>query len=620
MEKLLTLPKEAFEKYRRTKSHEIPDEEKNAEEAYHFTTMGDFMLRSQLDAYDKRLPGTGMFDLKTRAVVSIRMDVAGYEKGVGYEIRERFGNWESFEREYFDMIRAAFLKYSLQVRMGRMDGIFVAFHNTQRIFGFQYISLEEMDQALHETTDLRLGDQEFKFSIALLNDLMDRATKRFPGRTLRIHVETRPTKVPLTYFFAEPVTDEEMTRIQTLGRPSPEELEREIRSSLEQEEGNLPQEEENTQLEQQQPEERDASETVTSDSGTEATWAELIAKVDETVENDSRGIDLLRDAVQEAIEQYSVSRGLPQLMNEEYRDALVEALTAHLMKSQTSREAADRGEEDDNYQAGDPEPDSTQDRPQTEATPLSNLVMEATKGLDDGSQGLAAFQRMLTELTPQSKAGSVQTEEDAPDEDAVAKEVPVNSVSAESESTKEDTEPATDEEVSARVNGEDGDDASKVDIPDDAETADAAVAPDSAAKEDEAETASPQEDAEGEVLGMYVTIRNRVNDRYVERPRVKGERFDWSVEYAVETLPDKQTHKIYSEIKRRRKKLLVQDPEGKERQWHHMFSGNLPRFSKKGEEYREMRTQLEADGPIYVAWDKEPLSPEAISDAEQGRS
>jgi hypothetical protein len=31
-------------------------------------------MRSQLDAYDPRLPGTGMFDLKTRAAVSIRME------------------------------------------------------------------------------------------------------------------------------------------------------------------------------------------------------------------------------------------------------------------------------------------------------------------------------------------------------------------------------------------------------------------------------------------------------------------------------------------------------------------------------------------------------------------
>ncbi|KAF4120538.1 Mitochondrial protein Pet127 [Geosmithia morbida] len=228
MEKLLTLPREEFEKYRRTRSHLITEEERNADEAYHYTTLGDFLMRSQLDARDARLPGTGIFDLKTRAVVSIRMDVQEYEKGRGYEIRKRFGQWESFEREYYDLIRAAFLKYSLQVRMGRMDGIFLAYHNTQRIFGFQYVSLEEMDHAIHGTSDRRLGDLEFKASVALLNDLLDRATKRFPGRSLRFHVETRDTKVPLTYFFAEPVTEEDFEQSREEAKRSVEAVQKDI--------------------------------------------------------------------------------------------------------------------------------------------------------------------------------------------------------------------------------------------------------------------------------------------------------------------------------------------------------------------------------------------------------
>ena len=267
MEKLLTLPPETFEKYRRTiepKFSEVPEEEEASiaaavkeevsntgtakEEAgiagtakdeagkpidtYHYSTLGDFLMRSQLDAFDPRLPGTGMFDLKTRAVVSIRMDVENFHIGSGYQIKDRFGEWESFEREYFDMIRAAFLKYSLQVRMGRMDGIFVAFHNTERIFGFQYITLEEMDASIHQDWHSGIGDREFKLSIKLLNDVLNRATEKFPeqvrrapsqGRTerltylpqsLRIHFETRETQTPLMYIFIEPVNEEKIAEIQ----------------------------------------------------------------------------------------------------------------------------------------------------------------------------------------------------------------------------------------------------------------------------------------------------------------------------------------------------------------------------------------------------------------------
>lgn len=180
MEKLLTLSTDDYERYRRTSANQVSEEERNAPESYHYTSIGDFLMRSQLDACDPRLPGTGMFDLKTRAVVSVRMDQRHYQESSGYEIKSRYGEWESFEREYYDMIRAAFLKYSLQVRIGRMDGIFVAFHNTERIFGFQYISLPEMEVALHGQGGSSIGGPQFKLSLGLLNKILDKATRKFP--------------------------------------------------------------------------------------------------------------------------------------------------------------------------------------------------------------------------------------------------------------------------------------------------------------------------------------------------------------------------------------------------------------------------------------------------------
>ncbi|PGG97254.1 hypothetical protein AJ80_09723 [Polytolypa hystricis UAMH7299] len=227
MEKLLTLPKDEFERYR--KSHENKIESGEGEpESYHYSTCGDFLMRSQLDAYDPRLPGTGMFDLKTRAVVSIRMDTKNYELGQGYQIRNRLGLFESFEREYFDMIRAAFLKYSLQVRVGRMDGILVAFHNIQRIFGFQYVSLPELDMCLHGQNDTALGDTEFQLSVVMWNKILEKATAQFPNQSLRFHFETRDAQKPFMYIFAEPVTDEEINAIQTRNQHKIDAFERKL--------------------------------------------------------------------------------------------------------------------------------------------------------------------------------------------------------------------------------------------------------------------------------------------------------------------------------------------------------------------------------------------------------
>ncbi|PGG98854.1 hypothetical protein GX51_06589 [Blastomyces parvus] len=227
MEKLLTMPTEEFERYRRSSTDKItPDAV--PPETYHYTTCGNFLMRAQLDAHDPRLPGTGMFDLKTRAVLSIRMNTRHYDRGLGYQIKGRFGKYESFEREYFDMIRAAFLKYSLQVRVGRMDGIFVAFHNIERIFGFQYVSLPEMDLALHGQTDTALGDAEFQLSVSLWDKVLAEATEAFPNQSLRFHFETRNTQIPCMYVFAEPVTEEQIEKIQNRNKAEIEAVQRKL--------------------------------------------------------------------------------------------------------------------------------------------------------------------------------------------------------------------------------------------------------------------------------------------------------------------------------------------------------------------------------------------------------
>ena len=36
-------------------------------------------MRAQLDGQDPRLPGTGVFDIKTRAVLPIRLDMLNYK-------------------------------------------------------------------------------------------------------------------------------------------------------------------------------------------------------------------------------------------------------------------------------------------------------------------------------------------------------------------------------------------------------------------------------------------------------------------------------------------------------------------------------------------------------------
>ncbi|KAF2004526.1 Pet127-domain-containing protein [Amniculicola lignicola CBS 123094] len=213
MEKLLTTTPEEFEKFRRSNAAEAPKEDGSAR-CFHYSKQGNFLIRSQLDAYDPRLPGAGIFDVKTRAVVSIRMNAEEYETGLGYQLRYDHGEWESYEREFYDMSRATMLKYSLQVRMGRMDGIFVAYHNIERMFGFQYLSLADMDRVLHGQTDPCLGDQEFKMSVHLFDEVLQRATERFPDNEIRLTFHVSGKTPSYMAIIAEPFTSEEVDNIQ----------------------------------------------------------------------------------------------------------------------------------------------------------------------------------------------------------------------------------------------------------------------------------------------------------------------------------------------------------------------------------------------------------------------
>ncbi|RDA90334.1 hypothetical protein CP533_6004 [Ophiocordyceps camponoti-saundersi (nom. inval.)] len=690
MEKLLTLPKEEFERYRRTKSHEISEEERNAGEAYHYATIRNFLVRSQLDAQDKRLPGTGVFDLKTRAVISIRMDVQGYEKGLGYEIRQRFGNWESFEREYYDMIRSAFLKYSLQVRMGRMDGIFVAFHNTERIFGFQYISLPEMDKAIHGTNDVRLGDSEFRLSFGLFSELLNRAAERFPGQSLRFLVETRDTKVPLTYFFAEPVTEEEVDRIQAASKPSVEQIKNEVDCSLNTSKAKTYNDE--SQGEQQQLAQVGAVEEEASDDRSEDAWKELMSRVEDIIENDSLGTGSVRDAVTEALRHCGLSQALTERGGAKHLDHLVTAVTAHLTKAEdaeadetskceeteTLDEAdelaksqepeadelaksqepeadelaksqepeadelaksqepeADEPEVDEPTKSDDAElstdesvqsreaerPDESSEVEAEEAgsTRLTDMIREVRISTDEGGQKTKLLQQIFQDLATQSKKPLRWTDSDGDDLDLSESEgAGADEGKGVGAREGEGDDVATKEAPSASDDGANGHrtdvmgEASADEIEDQIRS--------NAEFEKRPETQAAPEETK-ELIGMYVTIRNKVNGKFVERATDPSENFNWEIEYSINEMDKRRARQIYREIRTRRRKIHQNaDPENREREWHKMFGGQLPILSKKGREYRAGKTREEEGNPVRVVWTKEALSYESVMGAIEGKT
>lgn len=191
MEKFFTSSPEKFKKYLRVnRSHLDPHHVEAEPEAYHYAKAGkSFLMRSQLDCSDQRLPGK-TFDLKTRAVVAIRSDRANWSEGSGYQIAQLDGRIQSFERERWDLTRSAFLKFYMQAKIGHMDGIFVAYHNAVQTFGFQYFPIEDIAKRIFGSVEL--ADQAFKLSVGLAEEILSKAVALSPGKEMFLTLQTLP--------------------------------------------------------------------------------------------------------------------------------------------------------------------------------------------------------------------------------------------------------------------------------------------------------------------------------------------------------------------------------------------------------------------------------------------
>lgn len=579
LEKLLTLPKEEYEMYRRSKSHQLTDKQKNSDNSFHYTMLGDFIMRSQLDAHDSRLPGEGMFDIKTRAVLPVRMDAQGYEKGKDYEIRGKFGNYESFEREYFDMIRSAFLKYSLQARMGRMDGIFVAYHNTARMFGFQYFPLEELDHALHGTSSTHLGDEEFKLSLHLLNQLLDRATKKFPDQPLRLHLETRPTNPPLMYFFAKPVTEKNIEKAQNAPKTEIEKLERELMGFAEME----------RQAEQEKEEEgvsEEAEEGAKDVEASSLSVAEMNQKAEEAVENDELGKEYVRRSIEEALQRSGLTEGKTPEEVQADVDTLLDTLTegadtGDVEASDVAHE--ERGEMDaagNNLEQQDPADPADQPAGVDWASVADSVEQEGDAEMEsDGRDAESHLDDLILSLTKQGEGEQVGDE--AASDDALSKAGKFRQVLSEllTESRNEQDE-AEKPSTSESQEGKEG----------------------SPTAESEPAYGEAFEDLEEDprLLGLILTVRNKVDGEYVQRPHNLSPNRKWTVEYSIQTMKLERAHKLYAQVKMRRKRSMADDRLDRDKAWHRMFGSMLPKLSARGREFRRREEAKAMGQPVWV--------------------
>ncbi|KAI6379761.1 hypothetical protein MCOR25_001892 [Pyricularia grisea] len=597
VEKLLTLPKEEFENYHRDRSHLLSESTREDPEAFHYTTLGDFLMRSQLDAHNPRLPGTGMYDLKTRAVLSIRMDSSDIKSGLGYEIRHRFGEFESFEREYLDMIRSAFLKYSMQVRMGRMDGIFVAFHNTERIFGFQYIPLEEMDYTIHGTTDRQLGDEEFKLSVNLLNKVLDKATARFPGKSLRLHFETRPSETPFMYIFAKPVNDAEIDEVQEANKAAVEKFEKEI-MSLDPVPEPAPEDDDRVieDLDLVIEDDEDVSSLEGPEGLGQEMWADMMDRVEEAMEDDARGIATVREAIERALEE----SGLLVNLSAEKAKAQIEALLSAISSSDL-RAAAESIQTTGVMEQGIVSPDGRVETAEeaevseveSEPVSLTNSKDKATESATAKETAELSLKDIILGLASRAQSSITAADPFARDTDKDAKPRETLRIRK--------FEKVLSEMLSGSKESNDGKSA-PAEIEANMKQADII----SNTKSSGSSRAESQDKDGGELLGMVLTVRNMLGPRVVER--VYGKPSDWNLAYSIEEMSQSSAEKIYNQVRERRRKTFETKSDAEEQSSHYKgFLERLRKVSQEGLKYRQAQDELERKNPVYIFGKQEGL-------------
>lgn len=259
METLLTNPEDEFVKYRKDNTEEAPPSPSNS---YNYSSFGSFLMRSQLDCFDERLPGNGTFDLKTRASTNIRYN--SHDPNVGetdYQIFKLTGQYESYEKEFRDLVKTgALLKYLFQARIGQMDGIYIAYHNINSIFGFQYLPLEELDKIFYSHADYStkvldannasieayyemdrlpslVGETQFKFSLEIWETLLrEHILKDFEANGLkdtafRLVIQTYKKPYARTKqlrVYAIPVSSEEIKQFQLFGDRYPTDFKQDL--------------------------------------------------------------------------------------------------------------------------------------------------------------------------------------------------------------------------------------------------------------------------------------------------------------------------------------------------------------------------------------------------------
>lgn len=107
-----------------------------------------------------------------------------------------------------------------------------------------------------------------------------------------------------------------------------------------------------------------------------------------------------------------------------------------------------------------------------------------------------------------------------------------------------------------------------------------------------AEDAEPIEAIPDEpLIGWTLTVRNKVNGQYVQRPMGFTKDDDWIVEYHIQEIPETSKWRLYKALKDRRKSLIGVDSQQQDAGLKR-YRDMIQRISNKGRKWREEQDKI----------------------------
>jgi hypothetical protein len=388
-----------------------------------------------------------------------------------------------------------------------------------------------------------------------------------------------------------------------------------------------------------------------------------MSTVEEFVEDDSQGAATVKEALQDALEEAHLLRH----NNEESEmalDDLVEALMAESMRLKEAREtdeaatttspSSDEGIQSPSAgaaggQSHEPEGtlfDSTgevsaqgsETRTTSRQDTMKDLFIQLAKEARDGRTEMGPFfERAVAKLAAQARseeAGDSAVEDQEADSSsyAEAEEGLGTTIDEQGTGTTPAAEPSDESTVQEeRSSMVDGGELSEVPAEElqAVEDSTSCVEGELPAAKDGSQTSTDQQEKpepkpqnkkdkkaqaepgkkEREIMGLYLTIRNKVDGEVVARPTGRGH-FNWTVEYTVTEMPDRDAQRLYPMVRNRRTQVLSNDRTKKaSNPYQDKFQELLKGMSKSGEKYRDALEKAQRGKNVYVAWDEKPLPP-----------